>query len=343
MLPQEALQHVDAVCVGEAETTVPPLIDDFRKNRLGSIYKGPLANLDQIQRPRRDLIEQSRYGVADFLQATRGCPHRCSFCSIATFGRYKFRYRPVEDVVDELKGLRRFVLFMDDNVIGSRRYALELFNVMVPLNKRWFSQCSYQIALDDELLDAAVRSGCRGLFIGFESLSQRNLDEADKGGNRAKDYRRAIERLHEKGIAVFGGFMYGWDCDGPEVFGHTLDFMLDAGIDALQATTLTPFPGTPLFDEMDRAGRIIDREWARYDFGHVVYQPKNMSPKTLRDGVSWTLSEFYGRKPILRRSVAALRYLDPSILLKGTLPINLGYRYRFLKSGRMAEGAGFGA
>jgi radical SAM superfamily enzyme YgiQ (UPF0313 family) len=343
MLPEEALQHVDAVCVGEAETTVPRLISDFQEGVLKPIYHGDLADLSTIRRPRRDLLTRSKYGIADFLQATRGCPQHCSFCSIAAFNRYKFRFRPVDDVVDEARGLRKNLLFMDDNIIGSRRYALALFDALAPLGKRWFSQCSIQIAFDDDLLSAAVRSGCRGLFVGFESLSQRTLNAVDKRGNRARDYKRAVRTLHQHGVAVFGGFVFGWDSDGPEVFGDTLDFAFDAGLDAIQATTLTPFPGTPLFDQMRNEGRITDYDWAKYDFGHTVYAPRHMSPETLERGVSWVLTQFYGRKPILARSLAGLRYLDVSTLLKGSIPINLGYRYRFLKSGRMAHGAQFQA
>jgi len=340
-LPFEAMTHADAVCVGEAEYNVPRIIADFREGRLQPIYRSPPVDLADLPRPPRSMLQRNRYLTPNVLQATRGCPYRCKFCSVAAFHRYRIRTRPVEAVVDELRGLGRHVVFMDDNIIGDREYALRLFEAMIPLGKRWFSQCGIHLTEDEELLRLAVRSGCGGLFVGLESLSQASLSRWTKGPNRSSDYLRHVRRLHAQGIAVYTGFVFGGDEDGPDVFQRTLDFLEEARIDALQATRLTPFPGTALFEEMDGEGRIFDKDWTHYDFGHVVFEPARMSREQLHLGVAWISRKFYSRRRVIRRLGRQVRYLSPSTMLRGTVPLNLGYRIRLSRNGTFARGARF--
>jgi radical SAM superfamily enzyme YgiQ (UPF0313 family) len=338
-MPQEAIQHCDAVCIGEAEYNVPRMIEDFRAGRLEPFYRSRLVDLADLPVPPRHMLQRRRYLTPNVLQATRGCPYRCKFCSIAAFHRYQIRTRPVEAVVKELRGLGRHVVFMDDNIIGDREYALQLFEAMIPLKKRWFSQCGIHITEDEELLSLAVRSGCSGLFVGLESLSQENLSEWSKGRNWSRDYVRQVRQLHDAGIAVFAGFVFGSDGDTADVFRKTLEFLDEADIDALQATRLTPFPGTPLFDEMNAERRIFDRDWSHYDFGHVVYEPLNMCVETLDLGVAWISSQFYSRKRVARRLRRELSYLALESIVRGAAPLNLGYRIRFTRNGTFAKGA----
>jgi radical SAM superfamily enzyme YgiQ (UPF0313 family) len=340
-MPDEALQHADAVCCGEAEANVPRMLADFLGGRLRSIYRSELADLEGLPLPDRTLIHTRSYVTPHVLQATRGCPYRCKFCSIAAFNRYRIRTRPVEEVLEELKTLGRSVIFMDDNIIGDRDYAMELFAAMIPLGKHWFSQCGIQIGYDEELLRLAVRSGCRGLFIGFESLAQENLIDWRKHGNRARDYRRLVDRLHGAGIGVYAGFVFGSDGDTPEIFGATLDFLLEANIDALQATRLTPFPGTALFDEMEREGRIFDTDWSHYNFAHVVFEPLHMSRETLDRGTAWVLRQFYARRHVARRCWHELGYMSPAAFIRAALPLNLGYRRRLEADGTFERGRTF--
>jgi len=342
-LPYEAIQHCDAVCIGEAEYNVPRMIADYRAGKLQPIYRSEPVDLADLPPAPRDLLQTRRYVSPNVTQATRGCPYRCKFCSIAAFHGYQIRTRPVEAVLDELRGLGRHVVFMDDNIIGDRDYALELFEAMAPLKKRWFSQCGIHLVDDAELLRAAVRSGCGGLFVGLESLSQENLSRWTKGPNRAAEYVRQIRRLHDHGIAVYAGFVFGSDDDSPDVFRRTLDFLDEARVDALQATRLTPFPGTPLHEEMDRAGRIFDKDWSHYDFAHVVFEPLRMSREQLDLGVAWISREFYSRRRVARRLARELGYLAPSSILRGCAPLNLGYRVRFARNGTLAKGRQFAA
>lgn len=327
-MPDEAAAHADAVCVGEAEGTVPALVRDLQAGRLRPRYVSEPVDLRGLPVPDRGLLRQSAYITPDAVQATRGCPYACSFCSVTAFARRRFRARPVDEVIDELRGLGRWLIFMDDNLTADPGYARELFARMVPLRKRWASQCSVRIADDPELLELAARSGCLGLFVGFESLCDENLRAWGKTLNRHRDYARAVARLHAAGIGVYAGFVFGMDGDGPDVFPRTLRFLDEARVDALQATVLTPFPGTPLHAEMERQGRITSRDWALYDFGHVVFEPKGMSAETLYAGNAWLHSRFYSRAATWRRIWRAFGYLSPGVVARAMAPLNLGYRLR---------------
>ncbi len=338
-LPEEAKAHADAVCVGEAENIVTEMILDFSRGRLKPFYRnGPVA-LAGLAVPDRRLLARSFYAPVDAVQASRGCPNRCRFCSITSFFRHSFRKRPVEEVIDELRGLRQNILFMDDNITTDPEYAKELFSAMIPLRKRWFSQCSVRIVYDDELLGLAARSGCRGLFVGLESLSQENLQDWGKGFNRVKDYTLAVAKLHRHGIGIAAGIVFGHDRDTPEIFPRTLEFLDSAKVDALQATLLTPFPGTPLFEDLEREGRIFDRDWSHYDFGHVVFEPKGMSRQALREGHAGVVNAFHSKPRAARRLWNALRFLDAETIFRLALPLNLGYplRHRLARVFRNSE------
>lgn len=327
-MPQEAIAHADSICMGEAENNVPRMLADFMSDNLKSFYRSDLVKLHELPNLNRKLLRNGSYITTNALQATRGCYNHCEFCSIAAFNRYQIRTRPVGKVLDELKELGRDVLFMDDNITLNREYAKALFEGMIPLKKQWFSQCGIGIAEDDELLKLAARSGCRGLFIGFESLSQKSLTAWNKQSNRKKNYLELSQKLHSAGIGIFAGFVFGSDEDGPEVFQNTLDFLLEANIETLQSTRLTPFPGTPLFEKMNKAGRITDKDWSHYDFFHVVYQPQQMNAETLHSGTAWLQQQFYSYKNISTRIFRAGKYLRPNIVFRVMLPLNLGYRHK---------------
>jgi radical SAM superfamily enzyme YgiQ (UPF0313 family) len=335
LLPDEAAAHADSVCVGEAEGTVPRMIDDFRHGGLKPRYVAGPVSLVGLPVPDRALIQKGQYAPVDTVQATRGCPNNCSFCSISSFFHQRFRTRPVDEVIDELRPLSRYLLFMDDNITASRSYAEELFNRMIPLRKQWFSQASIRIAYDDRLLKAAAASGCRGLFIGLESLSQDNLRYWNKKINKARDFEWAIKRLHDHGIGVVPGVVFGYDGDTPAIFDETLDFLLRTNADALQATILTPFPGTPLHEEMERQGRIADRDWSHYDFSHVVFRPLHMSAAQLRAGHDRVLTQFYSWKNAGRRFLREMSYLPLSLIAKAAIPLNISYRVRLATAGTM--------
>jgi radical SAM superfamily enzyme YgiQ (UPF0313 family) len=314
---------------------VPRMIADFRNGTLQRRYVAGPVSLAGLPVPDRALIRTGRYAPVDTVQATRGCPSKCSFCSITSFFHQRFRVRPVDEVIAELRGLGRYLLFMDDNLTADRGHAEELFRRMTPLKKQWFSQCSIRIAYDDRLLKAAAASGCRGLFIGLESLSQDNLSNWHKKTNKASEFEWAIGKLHQHGIGVVPGIVFGYDGDTPAIFDQTLEFLLRTNVDALQATILTPFPGTPLHQEMEQQGRITDRNWAHYDFGHVVFEPKQMSAATLKAGHDRVLTQFYSWKNSAGRFLRETSYLPLGLIAKAAIPLNLSYRTRLAADGTM--------
>ena len=339
LLPQEAIEHADSVCIGDAEPVAQQIFEDLALGGLKPTYTAPPAPLTGLRRPRRDLIRRRDYIPLDALQATRGCDRSCAFCSVAAFHRSHFRARPVEDVIDEMAGLGRNILLLDDSLTCNRDYAAELFSAMIPLRKRWFSQSSVTMAFDPELLNLAVLSGCKGLFIGFESLSERSLRTWNKRVNLERDYIQAVLNLHARGIAVFAGFVFGGDDERPDIFPRTLAFLLEANVESLQATRLTPFPGTPLFREFERGGRILDHDWRHYDFGSVVFEPKHMSRRTLNEGVAWVQRGFFSRRAIFGRVWRDLHMLGPEATLRAVMPLNLGYRAKMRGEGNFARAA----
>jgi len=184
------------------------------------------------------------------------------------------------------------------------------------------------IASDSKLVELAAASGCRGLFLGLESVCQESLAGWDKGANIASDYTRGIKTIHNRGIEILAAVVFGADQDTPEIFDKTLAFLQEARADALQATILTPFPGTPLFAQLEAQGRIIDRDWSRYDFVNVVFRPAGMSEDALRQGQREVLTRFYSRPRILRRVLGQVGYLSPTTMITATVPVNVSYRRR---------------
>jgi radical SAM superfamily enzyme YgiQ (UPF0313 family) len=303
MLPEEASQHADAVVRGEAERSWPQLLDDFRNGALQPLYSNQgFPDMAGMPVPRRDLLPQKGYFFRNTLQTTRGCPYNCHFCSVTSFYGRTFRFRPIAEVVRELESLSgRGVFFVDDNIGGDRAYAKELFRAIRPLKLSWFSQASLALARDEELLRLAADSGCKGLFIGFESLSQESLRAMGKTPNRASEFARSIRAIHDHGIGIQGSFILGTDFDDCNVFAETLRFVEANRIEAVLFTILTPFPGTRLYDQLAAAGRILHRDWQQYDMNHVVFQPKRMTPEELQQGFVWLHRKVYSSLSMVRR------------------------------------------
>ncbi|CEP69528.1 Elongator protein 3/MiaB/NifB [Moorella glycerini] len=326
-LPEEAGAHADAVVIGEAEGSWQRLLADLEDGKLQPIYRQhERPSLEHMVHPRRDLLLRDRYLVPDTVQTTRGCPFACSFCTVSQFFGKSFRFRPVEEVIHEVAGLEGEVIaFIDDNIVGHPGYARRLFTELARLPKKikWFSQGSLNIARDEELLQLAAASGCIGLFIGFESLSPGNLKAVGKAVNRVEEYREAIKKIHDHGIAIEGAFVFGLDEDDESVFERTVKFAQDNRLEAAQFGILTPFPGTPLREALEREGRITSNDWSEYTISKVVFEPKNMSAKTLQEGFNWAWQEFYSLGSISRRLGLAKKHA--AILWA----LNLNIRKRF--------------
>jgi len=326
-LPEEALEHSDAVVIGEAERVWAGLLDDFRNGVLKKRYKGKLCDMKNMAVPRRDLLDRSMYATGfNTLQATRGCPFACEYCAVTAFFGNKFRVRPSGEVIEEIKGLKtKEFMFMDDNIVGRPAFAKELFEKLIPLNLKWGSQASITLAKNKELLELFARSGGRYAFIGFESLSQKNLARMNKGWNSAESYKESIKKIHKAGINVVASFVFGLDEDDASVFQNTYDFIVENHISSAQFHILTPLPGTKTYRQLEEEGRIFDRDWGRYHTGEVVFRPKGMTPEELLNGYHGIYHKFYSVKGVLRRSLRS-----PHDILR-RFAVNMSYRRKALK------------
>lgn len=303
-LPEEAAAHADAVVVGEAEGVWEEVLRDAARRRLRGIYRSAeRPALEGLPVPRRDLYRPGAYLCTATVQTSRGCPFSCDFCSVTRFFGRTYRWRPVEEIVSEVKALgQKIVFFVDDNIFGAPARARELFRQLVPLRINWVGQSSINIARNPDLLRLAARSGCRGLFVGLESLAADNLRQMGKSLlNRVEDYREAIARIQGHGIGVEGAFIFGLDGDDPGVFRRTVRFARRLGLAAAQFGILTPFPGTPLRERLEQEGRIVDNGWSRYTISNVVYRPAGMAPEVLQSGFDWAYRSFYSYASIARR------------------------------------------
>ncbi|CAA9294501.1 MAG: hypothetical protein AVDCRST_MAG26-4355 [uncultured Chloroflexia bacterium] len=322
LLPDEAAQHADSVVVGYAERSWPQLLRDFAAGRMQPRYdQEKNLRLANLPFPRRDMLPTARFATMHTVEATRGCVHRCEFCVVpAAWGRPL--QKPVADVVADIRQMRaKRLIFLDLNLIADVEYAKELFTALIPLNIVWGGLATTMIAEDSELLDLAARSGCRGLLLGFESLSPQSLRETHKGFNLRLDYYDVVRRLHDRRIAIMGCFVFGFDHDTRDTFAQTAEFAIDAKIDLPRYAIQTPFPGTALFQRLKREDRILTEDWTLYDGQHVVYQPRQMSPEELLRGTERAWKTTYSYPSIAKRLMHARN------LLAVAIPANLGYRF----------------
>jgi radical SAM superfamily enzyme YgiQ (UPF0313 family) len=322
-LPDEAEQHADALVLSYAEKSWPQLLRDHAQGKLQKRYFAPTAKrLEGVPIARRDLLKKDRYATVNVIEATRGCPHKCDFCAVPAAWANIYAHRPVEEVIAELKTFEgRHALFIDLSPVEDVHYAKALYRAMIPLRLRWVGLATTRIAEDDELLDLAARSGCRGLLIGFESISQATLEETRKGFHQSRNYADVVKRLHDRGIGIQGCFVFGFDNDDESVFERTVEFVDKVKMDLPRYAVVTPFPGTGLFRRLEAQGRLLHKNWALYDVEHVVFQPKQMTPERLQEGLEWAWKQSYSWWSMVKRIAGSRCVLPLSIAL------NLGYRY----------------
>lgn len=331
LYPEESKRHADALAIGEAESIWTRILRDAEQGRLQPMYRSSeYPTLAGLPIPRRDLLKQDAYLTTNTVQTTRGCPFNCDFCSVTDFFGHTYRCRPLHEVIAEIEtlNLNRPLVFVDDNIIGRPDYALQLFNAIKEFHVRWGSQCSINLANQPKVMQAARESGCVAMFIGIESISQQNLDDVHKGMNHANTYADAIQRIHDQGIAINAGMILGMDHDDESVFERTLEFLEKNKIEYATFHILTPVPGTILYERMEQEGRIIDRDWSKYNGGYTVFKPRLMSPEALEEGYYWTYQQFYSMRSILKRIV------EPDLEMFYKLALNLAYKrmiHRFPK------------
>jgi radical SAM superfamily enzyme YgiQ (UPF0313 family) len=326
--PEEAAGEADAIVVGEAEDTWPGLVRDFAAGALQKVYRSSnSSDLAGLPDPRRDLLRKEDYITVNNVQATRGCPFSCEFCSITALFGARTRCRPVEEVIEEIRGLDGDIFVLnDDNVAQETDYFKEFFRGLIPLRKAWVGNASWNISKDDEMLDLMERSGCAGVLVGFESvIAQARLTKLARGVDRAAVYKETVRKLHARGICVIGAFIFGFDNDDETVFPRTLEFALESRIDTAQINILVPYPGTPLHARLESEGRLVERDWNRYMTDNVCFEPKNMSRDVLLVRCAWVRKKFFSYPRVVQRVARASLRASPKATA-AVFVVNLAFR-----------------
>ena len=324
VMPEEGLEHADAVVVGEADEVWPHVVADAESGRMRGIYKGERSvELAKLKPPRLDLLDASRYFPLYPIEATRGCTHACAFCSTRYVHGLGFRTRPVGHVIADVERAgNRLIGFLDDNLAADEAFAKELFTAMVPYGKKFFMQSHVLLAENDELLSLAAKAGCLGVFMGVESLSAAALSEANKGFNKVERLKDNIARFHERGILVDGGIIFGFDSDTPDVFDRTIEALKRVKIDSVAVNILIPYPGTEFYRKFEREGRIICTDYAKYTGGAVIVRPQNMTVEQLQAGYNRFTKDSYRMMEIVYRA-----FKQPNAVATITrLIANVGHR-----------------
>lgn len=308
-VPEEALQHADAVVEGDAEDLWPQVLADARRSRLRPRYRQEGFSALDGRAPDRSVFRGKRYAPVALVQYVRGCRFNCEFCSIRAFYGSSVRQRPLRAVVEELEQLgRRHVFFVDDNIFVDVPRAKELFNALIPLGITWSCQVSIDIAADRELVRLMGASGCTTAVIGFESLSAENLRQMHKSWNlKHGDYATSIAVLQDAGIMIYGTFVFGYDGDTRDSFDPAVEFAMKNRFYLANFNPLTPTPGAPLHERLRREGRLIHERWwldPAYRYGDATFHPRGMSAEELTAGCYRARSEFNAYSSIFRRMLA---------------------------------------
>jgi radical SAM superfamily enzyme YgiQ (UPF0313 family) len=328
----EAAEHADTLLVGEAEKVWDRLLADFLDGRLAKRYQAESPHdLSGLPHPRLDLLNHRAYSFANIMETGRGCPHHCQYCSVTAYWGNRYRFRPVPEVVEELAAMPPGVVtFVDDNIFGNPARARALLQAIKPLGRCWQAQSDLRVARDPELLRLAAESGCEWLFIGLETTDPENLKSMGKRElNLAGDFSSSLAAIRQAGIKIFGSFILGMDHDDVSAFARTVRFCIEQKLEGANFYIFTPYPGTPLFAQMESEGRLLHRDWSKYDSNHVVFRPKLMTPEELMQGYLWTYRNFYSLGSIWKRVFRPRRDLGR------VLASNLGRRMNYR---RFAEG-----
>jgi radical SAM superfamily enzyme YgiQ (UPF0313 family) len=323
LVPDDVQPHADSIVVGYAEEEWPQLLRDFAHGNLKKRYvQATDLELDGFPLADRSVLPRRKYITSHVFEATRACIHGCEFCVVPSAWGRKPLQKPIDSVVEDLRSMRtRRAIFLDLNLISDRTYAEHLFTALKPLGIQWFGLTTTRLCDDLALLDLAAASGCRGLLMGLESIRSSNLRSLRKGFNDPEAYGSMVEKLHQRGIALQGCFVFGLDDDTPDIFLETVRFAVDLHIDLPRFAIVTPFPGTPLYERLQSEGRVLTQNWELYDGQHVVFQPSRMSIQELEEGTKKAWKSAYSWPNIARRlaNTAAPSYV--------AIATNIGYRH----------------
>ena len=334
LLPDEALEHADAVVIGEAEGVWEKILEDIECDKLQERYHEPNPDLDRyIPKDYSALAKKRKFNLVP-LQTSRGCPYNCDFCCVTDIFGKKIKLIPVKHVVRDIQESKgRNFIFLDDNIIGHKTYARELFTALIPLKIRWVGQSSISFANDIELMKLAKQSGCKGLFIGLESVVESNIHQFKKLKS-LEDTKRSIKKILRMGIMIQASVIFGFDDDTPETFRQTIKFLRKNRISLASINALTPYPGTRVFERFKATGRLLHEKWEYYDHHTVVFRPRNMTPLELQIGKIKAKTDF---SKLFSIAVRVLGNFRMPLLYIAT---NLGYRKLAITENRIIRKSG---
>lgn len=304
-LPDEAEKHADTIMLGPGEEAFPRFVEDFRNGTPQKRYIARWRSIENIPPVRRDLIKRKKYFVPNSLVVSRGCPHHCDFCyKDAFYGKSKSFYtQRVDEALAEIDRLPgRHLYFLDDHLLGNPTFAAELFEGIRGMNRIFQAAATVKSIIKGNLIEKAADAGLRSIFVGFETFSEESLKSSNKVQNLSRDYVEAVNRLHSLGIMRNGSFVFGLDYDDTDVFRRTVDWGIEHSITTSTFHILTPYPGTRQFFRLEQEGRILTRDWSKYDMRTVVYQTKGMTAEELKQGYDWAYKEFYTWRNIFKAS-----------------------------------------
>jgi radical SAM superfamily enzyme YgiQ (UPF0313 family) len=339
VLPDEALEHADAVVVGEAEGIWPRLLSDAASGQMQRLYRaGKMTDLQGLPKPRRDLFPGTNgkgyIPVPIGVETSRGCPYDCEFCSIGQTLGYHYRVRPVQEVIAEIESMDSPHLFFVDDALGlSRNAAKKLYTEMIPLRRLWLGQGTVSLAEDLELLRLMRRAGCMGLLIGFESVQKGTQNEMKKIRNLRIDFYEAMHRFHGEGFGILGSFVFGFDYENKDVFEQTLEFIMRSRMDVVQLRILTPYPGTRLYKRLLSEGRLFVRDWWLHGYppDTLLFQPKGMTADELMSGFARLNRQAYSFGAMMKRFLGMSPWKRTLLGCQVYAGVNLSTRKRYFK------------
>ena len=339
VLPDEALEHADAVVVGEAEGVWPQLVSDAASGQMQRLYRaGKMTDLQGLPKPRRDLIPETNgkgyFPIPIGVETSRGCPYDCEFCCIGQTLGQQYRVRPVQEVIAEIESIDSPHLFFVDDALGlNRNVAKKLFTEMIPLRRRWLAQGTVSLAEDLELLGLMKRAGCLGLLIGFESVQKGTQNEVNKIKNLTIDFYEAMHRFHDEGFGILGSFVFGFDYENKDVFEQTYEFIMRSRMDVVQLRILTPYPGTRLYRRLLGEGRLFVHDWwlRGYPPDTLLFQPKGMTADELISGYALLNRQAYSFGAMMKRFLGMTPWKRTLLGCQAYAGVNLSTRKRYFK------------
>jgi radical SAM superfamily enzyme YgiQ (UPF0313 family) len=337
LIPWFVEDHCDGVIIGDAEISFPQLLRDYKMNgKIQKIYDNQLKDLNNLPLPKYELLLKKKIGFMLPVQAGRGCPHQCSYCSIACLYKGRYMTRPIDEVMRDILRIKelgfKYFYLLDDNIIGNPKFLEELCTRIKPLKMNWASQCSTNLARNPRLLKLVAESGCRIMSLGIESITQEGLNQLNKNWVTTTEHEILLKKISDEGIIPATEMMIGTDSDTLDSIRNTYDFVMKTRIPIPKFYILTPMPRSTLYEDLKKQGRLLHEDYNYYTATNCVHSPANMTPEELNQAYWWLYKKIYTIPNILKRTIFSKAFIKNPVLLTFAFIVNLNYR-KFIKNG----------